>query len=89
MSYTFGKPRPDLPYTDAGDIAETDVVVSLLTRVKVVARVPAEHAQIGGDLPSDFEPHLRKAIAERLVDMESGGFTVVYVAVEQFEDARG
>jgi hypothetical protein len=77
------------PHTGAGEFKSEPCVVSFQTRLKVVVRVPAEVATVGGDLPSDFEPHLRKAIAEALVGVDAEGFTVVYAAVEQFEDAGG
>lgn len=89
MSYTFGKPQPEAPYTGAGEIPQAEVVVPLLTRVKVVARVPGALAKPGADLPPGFEPHLRKAVADALVGVAAEGFTVVYAAVEQFEGAGG
>ena len=89
MSYTFGRPRPSPPQTIVGEIPQDKIVVPLITRIKVVARVPDDIAADGGDLSPDFEPPFRKAIADALVGLESGGFTVVSVAVEQFEGAGG
>lgn len=87
MSYTFGKPRPALPQTIAGEVPPTEIVLSLLTRVKLVVCVPGDLARAGEDTPPDFEPGLRAAVAAALVGTEAGGFAVRSAAVEQFEDA--
>lgn len=89
MSYTFGKPQPAAPYTGVGEFKSEPFVLSLLTRVKIVVRAPQSWAAVGEDVPADFEPQLRQIVAERLVGIVSGDLTVVYAAVEQFEDAQG
>lgn len=88
MGYSFGKPRPAPPYTSAGEFKDEPAVLSLMTRVKIVVKVPPI-APVGGECPADFEPLLRKAVADALVGTVSGEFEVVYAAVEQFTDAGG
>lgn len=89
MSYTFGKPRPAVPQTIVGEIPTTDIVLTLVTRIKLVVCVPASLARAGSDLGPDAfeEPDLRKAVADALLGVDINGFTVVSAAVEQFEDA--
>jgi hypothetical protein len=89
MGYTFGRPQPTRPQTIVGEIPRDKIVVPLIGRIKVVARVPDSVAREGGDLAPDFEQPLREAIANALLGLESGGFAVVSVAVEQFEGADG
>ncbi len=91
MSDTFGKPKAAPPYTGVGEFKSEPFVMSLLTRVKLVVRPStAENAvPVGAEVPADFEPKLRQAVAEALIGAAGGGFEVVYAAVEQFEDAGG
>ena len=91
MGYTFGKPRPAVPQTIVGEIPATDIVLSLVTRIKLVVRVPGHLARAGSDLGADAfeEPDLRKTVADALLGVDVNGFTAVSVAVEQFEDAGG
>lgn len=87
MSYSFGKPKPAVPQTIVGHIPATDVVLSLMTRIKIVVHVPDDFAVVGEDHPPDFEPKLRATIASSILGSESVGYVVLSVAVEQFEDA--
>lgn len=91
MGYTFGKPKPAPPYSDAGEFKLEPFVLSLMTRVKVVVRPTRDETRVtvGTDVDPSFEPALRRAIAAHLIGASGGGFEVVYVAVEQFEDAGG
>lgn len=76
------------PYSDAGVIVGDQTYVGMQTRLRLVVRVPAPLAQPGADLPSDFEPSIRQAVADALVDLTAGRLTVDYVAVERFEDSE-
>lgn len=91
MSYTFGKPKPASPYSHAGEFKSEPFVLSLMTRLKVVVRPTRDEtrAPVGAEVDPAFEPVLRQAIADHLIGASGGGFEVVYVAVEQFEDAGG
>lgn len=91
MSYTFGKPQAAVPYTGVGEFKDEPFVLSLTTRVKVVVRPTRDKTRtpVGAEVDPAFEPALRKAIADHLIGANGGGFEVVYVAVEQFEDAGG
>ncbi len=87
--YSFGKASAPVPYTDAGEIDKAKGYVVLKTRVRVALLVPPEMFVEGHDLPGEFEPRVRKAIAESLVGLDSDGFVVGYIAVEQFKEAGG
>lgn len=76
------------PYSDAGVILSDQTYVGMQTRLRLVVRVPAPQAKPGGDLPADFEPAIRQAVANALEDLTVNGMTVDYVAVEQFDDSE-
>ena len=76
------------PYSDAGVVLSDQNYVAMQTRLRLVVRVPAPLAKPGEDLPLDFEPAVRQAVADALVDLKSGWSTVDYVAVEQFADSE-
>lgn len=76
------------PYSDAGAIVPTDTVIGMQTRLRLVIRVPAPLAKPGADLPADFEPAVRQAVADALVGLKAGWSEVQYVAVEQFHDSE-
>lgn len=76
------------PYSDAGVIVGDQTYIGMQTRLRLVVRVPAPTAKPGADLPADFEPAIRQAVADALLDLEAGGMTVDYVAVEQFDDSE-
>lgn len=76
------------PYSDAGQIHPERTYVGMQTRLRIVVRVPAPLGRPGQDLPGDFELALRQAVADALVGLTSGWFTVDYVAVEQFADSE-
>lgn len=75
-------------YSDAGQIDPERVYVGLQARVRLLVRVPSALARPGHDLPGDFEPALREAVAQRLAGLTSGWSVVDYVAVEQFADSE-
>lgn len=70
------------PYSDAGEIDRERTYVAMQTRLRIVVRVPAPLAKPGADLPGDFEPTLRQAVADALVGLKSGWSDVDYVAPE-------
>lgn len=76
------------PYSDAGKIDPERTYVGMQTRLRLVVRVPAPLAKPGADLPADFEPALRQAVADALVGLTSGWSTVDYCAIEQFHDSE-
>lgn len=76
------------PYSDAGVIVSDLTYVAMQTRLRIVVRVPTTLAKAGADLPCDFEPALRQAVADALEGLKVGAFEVDYVAVECFEDSE-
>lgn len=76
------------PYADAGKIDPERTYIAMQTRLRLVVCVPAPLASPGADLPGDFEPSIRQAVADALHGLASGGLTVEYVAVEQFADSE-
>jgi hypothetical protein len=76
------------PYSDAGEIDKERTYIGMQTRLRLVVRVPAPLARPGADLPGDFEPAIRQAVADALAGLTSGWSTVDYVAVEQFADSE-
>ena len=76
------------PYSDAGKIDPESTVIGMQTRLRIVITVPAPLGRPGADLPADFEPAIRQAVADALLGLRSGWSTVQYVAVEQFHDSE-
>lgn len=76
------------PYSDAGAIEPNDTVIGMQTRLRLVIRVPSSLGKPGQDMPADFEPAIRQAVADALVGLKSGWATVQYVAVEEFHDSE-
>ncbi len=86
MSYTFGRPRPQEPYSVAGEKDDAAVYLPLETRVRVLVRVPGHLANANTELdPIVFEVALREACAAALVGARTAdGFAVETAAVERF-----
>ncbi len=76
------------PYSDAGKIDPESTVIAMQTRLRLAITVPASLGRPGEDMPADFEPALRQAVADALLGLQSGWSVVQYVAVEQFADSE-
>lgn len=76
------------PYSDAGVIVGDQTYIGMQTRLRIVVRVPAPLGKPGADLPGDFEPALRQAVADAVVGLAVSGLEVDYVAVEAFADSE-
>lgn len=76
------------PYSDAGVIVGDQTYIGMQARLRIVVRVPSSMGKPGGDLPGNFEPDIRQAVADKLEGLKVGWFEVDYVAVEQFQDSE-